>query len=124
VREKVIYRLIADFLLVFHLGFIAFVLAGGFLAWRWRRLAWFHVPAAAWGAAIEFGGWICPLTPLENHFRRLAGQSGYEGGFIEHYIVPLIYPEEWTLSLRLVFGSLVVAINAVAYFGFFRLRAR
>ncbi|GBD32091.1 MAG: hypothetical protein KatS3mg081_2192 [Gemmatimonadales bacterium] len=118
------YRLIADFLLVFHLSFIVFVLVGGFLAWRWRRLVWLHIPAAAWGAWIEFAGWICPLTPLENHFRRLAGQSGYQGGFIEHYIVPLIYPEEWTLSFRLVFGSLVVAINAAAYFGYFRFRRK
>lgn len=119
-----LYRLVADLLLVFHLSFIVFVLVGGFLAWRWRRLVWLHVPAAAWGAWIEFAGWICPLTPLENRFRRLAGQTGYEGGFIEHYIVPLIYPEEWTLPLRLVFGSLVLVINAAAYFGYFRFRRK
>lgn len=118
------YRLIADLLLIFHLSFIVFVLVGGFLAWRWRWLVWFHLPAAVWGAAIEFGGWICPLTPLENHFRRLAGQSGYEGGFIEHYIVPVIYPEDWSLSFRLVFGSIVIAINSLAYWGYFRRRSK
>lgn len=118
------YRVIADFLLIFHLGFILFVLVGGFLAWRWRWLVWLHLPAAVWGAWIEFAGWICPLTPLENRFRRLAGQSGYEGGFIEHYLIPIIYPEGWSLSLGLVFGSIVTVINSLAYWGYLRRRPK
>ncbi|MBI2072189.1 MAG: DUF2784 domain-containing protein [Gemmatimonadetes bacterium] len=82
------YRFVADVLVVLHVAFVAFVVVGGFLALRWRRLAWLHLPAAVWGAIIEFMGWVCPLTPLENHFRRLAGEGGYQGGFIEHYVIP------------------------------------
>lgn len=89
---------------------------GGFLAWRWRRVAWVHLPAALWGALIEFMGWVCPLTPLENRFRALAGQAGYQGGFIERYLIPVMYPEDWTVGLRIVLGSLVVAVNLVAYY--------
>lgn len=95
---------------------------GGFLAWRWRRVAWVHVPAALWGALIEFMGWVCPLTPLENRFRAVAGDAGYQGGFIERYLIPVMYPEDWTLGLRIVLGSLVVAVNLVAYYRFVRSR--
>lgn len=95
---------------------------GGFLAWRWRRMIWVHLPAAAWGALIEFAGWICPLTPLENRFRVLAGQSGYEGGFIEHYLIPVMYPEDWSLALRITLGTLVVLVNLVAYAGYSKRR--
>jgi len=95
---------------------------GGFLAWRWRRVAWVHLPAALWGALIEFMGWVCPLTPLENRFRALAGEAGYRGGFIEHYLIPVMYPEDWTLVLRIVLGSLVVTVNLVAYYRFVRSR--
>lgn len=113
-----IYRFLADSLVALHLAFILFVVLGGFLTWRWRRVAWVHLPAAAWGALIEFMGWVCPLTPLENRFRRLAGQLGYDGGFIEHYLIPVIYPDDWTLGLRIVLGGFVVIVNAVAYAGF------
>ncbi len=109
------YRVLADLLVVVHLGFVVFVVLGGFLVWRWRHVIWVHLPAALWGTWIEFAGWICPLTPLENRFRRLAGATGYEGGFVEHYLIPVLYPEEWTLSLRVVLGSLVVAVNVAAY---------
>jgi hypothetical protein len=118
------YRLIADSLVLFHLTFILFVVTGGFLAWRWRRLVWIHGPVAVWGALIEFVGWVCPLTPLENHFRVLAGQSGYEGGFVEHYLIPLIYPADWTFALRVLLGSLVVATNGVAYMVLWKRRTR
>ncbi len=103
--------------------FVLFVVAGGFLALRWRRLAWLHLPAALWGAVIEFMGWICPLTPLENHFRRLAGETGYQGGFVEHYLIPILYPAGYTLSLRLTLGAIVVVLNGVAYGIYFRRRA-
>lgn len=98
-----------------HFLFVAFVVAGGFLAWRRPRLAWVHVPAAIWGALIEFLGWICPLTPLENHFRRLAGDAGYAGGFIEHYLIPVIYPAGLTPAIQVALGIAVLAVNGVAY---------
>ena len=114
-----LYQLAADALVVIHLGFIVFVVAGGFLAWRWRRLVWLHLTAAAWGATIEFAGWICPLTPLENHFRRLAGGTGYEGGFVEQYLIPVLYPEDWSVALRIVLGGFVVLVNGLAYAVYF-----
>lgn len=119
-----IYRLLADLLVALHFAFILFVVLGGFLAWRWRRVAWVHLPAALWGVLIEFMGWVCPLTPLENRFRALAGEGGYQGGFIEHYLIPVMYPEDWTVRLRIVLGSLVVAVNLVAYYRFVLSRYR
>jgi hypothetical protein len=115
-----LYRVLADTLVAIHVAFVAFVVLGGFLALRWRRLAWFHVPAALWGAIIEFMGWLCPLTPLENHFRRLAGDGGYQGGFIEHYVIPALYPVDYTLGLRITLAVIVVALNGVAYWLYFR----
>ena len=109
------YWLLANAVLLLHLAFILFVVAGGLLvAWK-PRLIWLHLPAAIWGALIEFMGWICPLTPLENHFRRLSGESGYAGGFIEHYLLPLIYPDALTPPTQFALGSLVLAINAWIY---------
>ncbi len=117
-----LYRLAADALVALHLAFVAFVVLGGFFAVRWRRLVWVHVPAALWGAIIEFMGWVCPLTPLENSFRRLAGQGGYQGGLVEHYVIPWLYPADYTVGLRLTLGALVVVLNAVAYGLYFRRR--
>ena len=98
-----------------HFAFLAFVVLGGLLVLRWRRLALVHLPAAAWGALIEFTGWICPLTPLENHFRRLGGQAPYSGGFIGRYIVPLVYPDELTRGMQMAIGAAVLLLNAVFY---------
>lgn len=109
------YRLLADGVLLLHLLFILFVVGGGPLVLRWPRLAWAHLPAAVWGAGIEFFGWICPLTPLENALRRLAGEAGYRGGFVEHYLLPVIYPGALTREIQIGLGLAVVAINAVAY---------
>ncbi len=89
---------IADVLVVLHFAFIVFVVLGGLLVWRWRRVAWLHVPAALWGAAIEFVSGVCPLTPLENQWRVQAGESGYPHSFIEQYLAPLIYPAGLTPS--------------------------
>jgi Protein of Unknown function (DUF2784) len=111
----VIYRVLADLVLLVHLAFIVFVVLGGFLALRWPRLAWLHIPAAIWGAYIEFFDKVCPLTPLENHFRRLGGQAGYEGGFIEHYVTAIIYPDGLTRPVQIVLGVAVVVTNVVAY---------
>ena len=109
------YSLLADAVLVAHLVFILFVVFGGFLLGRFPRLAWLQLPAATWGAIIEFGGWICPLTPLENHLRRLAGQAGYEGGFIAHCLVPIVYPEALSREVQWLLGLGVVVVNLVAY---------
>lgn len=100
---------------VLHAFFVCFVVCGGFLALRWRRVVWAHVPAAVWGAAIEFGGWICPLTPWENALRRAGGEAGYPDGFIEHYLLPLVYPAGLTRPAQMVFGGLVVVVNVLAY---------
>jgi hypothetical protein len=109
-------RVLADAVVVFHLGFIAFVLAGGVLVITWRRrVAWLHLPAVLWAAYAEFTSTICPLTPLENRLRRRAGQSGYEGGFIENYLIPIVYPSGLTPSVQVVIGAIVVAFNVALY---------
>jgi hypothetical protein len=110
-----IYRVLADLVLVVHLAFVLFVVLGGLLVLRWPRLAWLHVPAAIWGVLIEYTGWICPLTPLENSFRMRGGEAGYSGGFIEHYIQPLLYPAGLTRSTQVVLGSLALVLNLTAY---------
>ena len=110
-----IYRLLADLVLLFHLAFIVFVVLGGLLVLRRPRAAWLHIPAVIWGAYIEFFDGPCPLTPMENHFRRLGGQAGYEGGFIDHYVTAIIYPEGLTRPVQIGFGVAVVVINVVAY---------
>ncbi|MEX1994145.1 MAG: DUF2784 domain-containing protein [Steroidobacteraceae bacterium] len=109
------WRLLADAVLVLHLAFILFVGLGGLLVLLRPRLAWFHLPAAAWGALIEFAGWICPLTPLEQFLRTLAGDSAYSGGFIDHYLVPLIYPAGLTRGMQISIGVVVVVVNAGIY---------
>jgi len=109
------YRLLSDLVVLFHFAFILFVAAGGLAALRWPRLALLHLPAAAWGATIELNGWICPLTPLENHFSHLAGDRGYDGGFIEHYLLPVIYPDGLTREIQIGLGVLVIAVNLVVY---------
>ena len=110
-----IYRALADLVLALHLVFVLFVVLGGLLVVRWPRAAWLHIPAAIWGVLIEFTGWICPLTPLENSLRTRGGEAGYNGGFIEHYIQPLLYPAGLTRSTQVVLGSLVLALNLTAY---------
>ena len=108
-------RIAADSLVLFHLCFILFVLFGGLLALRWRRVIWLHLPAAAWGMAVEFFHLPCPLTRWENLLRHLAGQEGYGAGFIEHYIIALIYPAGLTPQIQLGLGALVLLINIAVY---------
>ncbi len=110
-----IARLLADLIVVIHLAFVVFVAAGALLVLRWPRLAWVHVPAAAWGALIEFAGWICPLTPLENWLRLHGGAAGYRGGFVEHYIIPVLYPGSLTRGLQIALGMAVVVVNVSVY---------
>ena len=109
------YGLLADLTVLLHAAFILFAVFGGLLAVRWPRIAWLHLPAVAWAAFIEFSGRICPLTPLENHYRELAGESGYTGGFIEHYILPVIYPAGLARNIQLGLGLGVLVVNIVAY---------
>ena len=109
------FQLLADLTVLLHGAFIVFAVFGAWLAWRWRWVAWVHVPCAAWGAMVELAGWVCPLTPLENAFRARAGEAGYRGGFIEHYVVPAIYPAGLTRAQQIMLGATVVAINVVAY---------
>jgi hypothetical protein len=118
------YRILADFVVGLHLLFVVFVVAGGLLVLRWRRLAWVHVPAAAWGALIEFAGWVCPLTPLELALRSAAGESGYPGGFIEHYMLPVLYPGALTRGIQIGLGVLVLALNLLVYGYLIRTRRR
>lgn len=110
-----LYRLAADAVLLVHLGFVLFVVLGGLFALRWPRAAWVHLPAAAWGAGIELGSGICPLTPLEKHLRHLGGEAGYPGGFVEHYVVGVLYPRGLTYDIQIALGLLVVAINLAIY---------
>ena len=109
------YRLLADGVVILHLAFVLFVLFGGLLTLWWPRILWLHLPAAAWGATVEFGGWICPLTPLEQWLRLKAGQPTYSSDFIEHYILPVLYPATLTHDMQLGLGMLVVALNAAIY---------
>jgi len=109
------YRLLADAVLIVHLAFIVFVALGGLLVQRWPRLAWLHLPAIAWGAWIEFSGSICPLTPLEIGLRARSGEPTYTGGFIEHYITRLIYPEGLDRRHQIVLGAFVLVLNAGIY---------
>ena len=109
------YRLLADAVVVIHFGFVLFVVLGGLLVLRWKRAAWVHLPCAAWGALIEFGGWICPLTPLEQNLRALGREPGYTGGFVEHYIVSLMYPAGLTRWMQILIGLFVIAVNAFVY---------
>ena len=117
------YGILADAVLALHFGFVLFVALGGLLALRWPRVAWVHLPAAAWGVAIEFGGWICPLTPLENHLRVLAGESPYPGDFIAEYLMPVLYPEGLTRQAQVALGIAALTGNAAIYGVVLRRRA-
>ena len=110
-----IYWLAANLIVVIHLFFVLFVLLGGLLILRWPRLAWIHLPAMAWGALIEFRSWICPLTPLEKYFWKAAGEAGYSGGFINHYLVPLLYPAGLTPATQRMIGFIVLGVNGLIY---------
>ena len=110
-----LYTLLADLLLLLHAAFILFVVFGGLLVFWRRGLAWFHLPCALWGILIEFKGWICPLTYLENDLRLTAGNKGYTGGFIDHYLVPLVYPPGLTAQTQILLGLLMLLINVIIY---------
>lgn len=115
--------MLADLVVALHSAFVVFVAIGGLMVLRWPRLAWLHLPAAVWGALIEFTGAVCPLTPLEKWLRASAGESVYEGGFIAHYMLPLLYPDGLTRGHQVVLGTAAVAVNAAIY-GWLLLRRR
>jgi hypothetical protein len=109
------YWIAAHLVIVLHFGFVFFVVLGGFMAWRWRWVLFLHIPAALWGALIEYQGWVCPLTPLEQRLRKEAGQAGYSGGFIEQYLLPVLYPSSLSREMQVTLATLVIVINMVAY---------
>jgi len=111
------YKFLADALVVFHMGFVGFVLLGGAVVLRWRRAIWLHLPAVAWGIYIELSHNICPLTPMENHLRRLGGAATYQGGFVDHYIMPVLYPNGLTHRMQVALALVIVALNAAVYGG-------
>lgn len=110
-----VYSWLADGVVVCHALFVAFVAAGGLLVWRWPTLAWVHLPALAWGVAVEAAGWVCPLTPLEQWLRGLAGEAGYAGGFIDYYLLPLLYPPGLTRPAQWALAAAALAVNGVVY---------
>lgn len=116
------YGLLADGVMVVHLAFILFVALGGLLALRWPGVVWLHLPAALWGAVIEWMGWVCPLTPLEHRLRLLGSGTSYEGGFLDHYLVPLIYPPGLTRMMQVALGFGVVVLNVAIYVWVWRRR--
>jgi len=114
------YRFAAAAVLAAHLAFVLFVVCGGLLVLRRPGWAWVHLPAVAWAAAVEFSGWICPLTPLEVALRRRAGEAGYGGDFVEHYLVALIYPNGLTRELQMLIGAVVLLVNLAVYWVLWR----
>lgn len=113
--EQILYSLLADLLLLTHFAFIIFVLLGGLLMLKWPQVAWLHIPAALWGVLTELLSLPCPLTPMEKYFQRLAGDAPYEGDFIAHYLLPVIYPAALTPNIQILLGIIVIVVNIVIY---------
>jgi hypothetical protein len=118
------YQLLANLVFIVHLAFVVFVLCGGLLVLKWRWVAWLHLPAAIWGAVVEFTGWICPLTPLENWLRAQGGETSYRSDFIAQYLLPVLYPGDLTRDLQLLLGTVVVLLNAAVYWWLWRMQMR
>jgi hypothetical protein len=116
--------MLVDLVVVAHFLFVLFVVFGGLLVLRWPALVYLHLPVAVYGALIELVGWVCPLTPLEKQLRESAGQNGYEGGFVEHYILPVLYPAGLTREVQLVLAALVIGVNVLVYAVIARKRGR
>ncbi len=112
-----LYQLAADAIVLLHFSFILYVVLGGLLTYKWLCLIWLHLPAVIWGAVISLAGWVCPLTPLENQMRLAAGGSHYSSSFIEHYLLPVIYPAGLSRELQIGLGIAVVGVNLLVYAG-------
>ena len=123
VHKPMRFEWLATAVVAFHACFVVFVLTGGFVALRWRALVWLHIPSAIWAVLLEYNGWICPLTPLENLLRERAGLAGYSGGFIQHYLLRQLYPAQLTPTIRGALGTFALAVNLVAYFFIMRRRS-
>jgi len=109
------YSWLADLILCTHAAFVFFVIFGGLLVLKRRWIAWLHLPAAVWGVTVEFSGWVCPLTPLENWLREQAGETGYRSDFVAYYLLPVLYPDDLTRDVQLMLGMAVLAINISVY---------
>jgi Protein of Unknown function (DUF2784) len=118
------YRAGADLVVIVHLLFIGFIVGGVFLTWRWPRIIWAHIPAVAYGALVEFVGFTCPMTLLENDLRQRAGEAGYRGGFISHHVVRVIYPPGLTEGMQIGLGVLLLLVATIRYWGFLRRHGR
>lgn len=119
-----VFRILADATVAIHLAFVLFVVFGGLLVVRRPLAAWIHLPAVAWGAWVEFAGWVCPLTPLENWLRQHGGGSAYSSSFVEQYLMPVLYPASLSREVQWTMGGLVLLVNAVVYYVILRRRAR
>ena len=113
--EQTLYQLLADLVVLLHLGFVIFAVFGGLLSLRWRRFVWIHLSAVVWAATVEFSGWACPLTPLENWFRQKAGETAYNTDFIARTLLPVLYPEGLTRELQIGLGIFVIVVNLAIY---------
>jgi hypothetical protein len=116
--------LTADAILLIHFAWIGFAIFGALAIFRWRWLIWVHPPVLAWSTLVMLAGWLCPLTPLELYFRELAGEQGFDGGFIEHYIASLIYPAGLTRGVQIGLGLALAGFNALVYAALFQYRRR
>ncbi len=110
-----IYRVLADLILVTHFAFAVFTVLGGLLVLRRRALLWAHLASLLWGVVIQWADWTCPLTPLESRLREAGGEAGYTGGFVEHYVSMILYPEGLTVELRYLLGAALIAVNLMVY---------
>lgn len=119
-----VFRVLADLTVVLHVAFVVFVVLGGILVVRWPRVAWAHLPATAWGAWVEFAGWICPLTPLENWLRVRGGGAAYSSSFVDQYVMPILYPAHLSRELQSALGGFVLLANALVYAFALRQRRR
>lgn len=117
------YRVLADLILVTHFAFAIFTVLGGLLVLRWRSLLWVHLSSFLWGVVIQWANWTCPLTPIENYLRELGGEARYRGGFVEHYVSMILYPENLTVELRYLLGIVLIVVNLMVY-GYLFLRKR
>lgn len=113
--QLMLLKIAADIIVLVHLMFIIFVVTGGLFVLKWPKIAWLHIPAAIWGALIEFAGWVCPLTPVENSLRAAGGKVAYQSGFINHYVIPVVYPAGLTREIQLVMGCMVIVLNILIY---------
>ena len=121
---QMLYGFLAAAVAIMHFAFVVFAMFGGILTLRYPKMLWLHLPALLWGVAVQWADWICPLTPLENYFRLRSGGAGFEGGFVEHWVSKILYPQDLTLELRYVLGLVLILLNAAVYAYVFLMRGK